>query len=61
MASLTGILVPLIIVILIALIIWWVTERFSPDPLITKIVQVVIFVLVLIFLITRLLPMLGAG
>ena len=59
MHALTGILVPLIIVIVVALIIWWVAERFSPDPLITKIIQVIIFVMVLIFLITKLLPLLA--
>lgn len=48
-------LIPILITIVVAIILWWATERFSPDPLITKIVQVVIFVVVLI----RLLSLLG--
>jgi hypothetical protein len=41
-------LVPLLIFIAVILVIWWVTVRFSPDPLITKIVQVVLFIVVII-------------
>ena len=54
-----AVLVPIIIVIAVALIIWVVTERFSPDPLITKIVQIVLFVVVLVVVIMKLFPMLG--
>lgn len=57
MHALTSILVPVIVVVVIGLIIYWVAERFSPDPLITKIVQVVVFAVVLIVLLTKLLPM----
>lgn len=59
MHALTAILVPVIVVVIVGLIIYWVAERFSPDPLITKIVQVIVFAVVLIVLITKLLPMLG--
>lgn len=45
--------------IAIALIIIWVTERFSPDPLITKIIKIVVFAVVLIALLMKLVPMLG--
>lgn len=48
-------LVPILITVAVAIIVWWATERFSPDPLITKIVQVIIFIVVLI----RLLSLLG--
>jgi hypothetical protein len=41
------------------LIAWWVNDRFSPDPLITKIVQVVIFIVALVVVITKLLPLAG--
>jgi len=58
MSALVSILVPIIIVVVVGLIIYWVAERFSPDPLITKIVQVVVFAIVLIVLITKLLPLL---
>lgn len=59
MHALTSILVPVIVVVVVGLIIWWCAERFSPDPLITKIVQVIVFAVVLIVLLTKLLPMLG--
>ncbi len=54
-----GVLVPVIIIVAVALIIWYVAERFSPDPLITKIVQIVVFVVVLLVLIMKLLPLAG--
>lgn len=57
--SLVGLLVPLIVIIGVALIIWYVAERFSPDPLITKIVQIVLFIVVLVVLIMKLFPLLG--
>ena len=52
---------PIIVLVVVALIIWYATERFSPDPLITKIVQVVLFAVVLIVLLTKLFPLLGIG
>ncbi len=58
MSALIAALVPLIILVLVALIIIWVAERFSPDPLITKIIQAIVFVVVLIVLLTKFLPML---
>lgn len=61
MHGLAGLLVPTIIVIALALIIVWCAERFSPDPLITKIVQCVVFVAVLVFLLKEFLPLLGIG
>lgn len=60
MPAITGLLIPIIIVILVALIIIWIAERFSPDPLITRIVQAVVFVLVLVFVILKLAPLLHA-
>lgn len=59
MSSLIAMLIPIIILVVIALIIIWVTERFSPDPLITKIIQVVVFAVVLIALLMKLVPLLG--
>ena len=50
-------LVPILITIGIAIIIWLVAERFSPDPLITRIVQIIVFLVVLI----KLLSLLGFG
>lgn len=59
MRALVGMLVPIIVLVVIAIIIIAVTERFSPDPLITTIVRWVVFAVVLIFLLTRLIPLLG--
>ena len=59
MHALTAVLVPIIIIVVVGLLIIWIAERFSPDPLITKIVQVIVFAVVLIVLITKLLPLMG--
>ena len=61
MHSLVAMLVPIIVIVGVAIIIWIVAERFSPDPLITKIVQIVLFIVVLVVLLTKLFPMLGVG
>jgi hypothetical protein len=54
-----GALVNIIIAIAVLLVAWWIAERFSPDPLITKIVQVVIFVIALLLVIKMVLPLAG--
>ncbi len=59
MHALVAALVPIIIVIVVAIIIIAITERFSPDALITTIVRWVVFAVVLIFLLTKMLPLLG--
>ncbi len=59
MQALVAMLIPIIIIIVVALIIIWATERFSPDPLITKIIRVVVFAVVLIALLLKLVPLLG--
>jgi type IV secretory pathway TrbL component len=59
MQALVSMLIPIIIIIVVALIIIWATERFSPDPLITKIIKVVVFAVVLIALLMKLVPLLG--
>lgn len=59
MHELVGLLVPIIVIIGVALIIWVVTQRFSPDPLITKVVQIVLFIVVLVVLLMKLFPLLG--
>ena len=38
---------------------WYVVERFSPDPLLTKLCQIAIFVIALIVIVTQLLPLAG--
>ena len=52
-------LVKLVIVIAVLIVAWLINDRFSPDPLITKIVQIVIFVIAFIIILTILLPMTG--
>ena len=59
MHALVAVLVPVIITVVVGLIIWYVAERFSPDPLITKIVQIVIFAVVLIVLLLKLTPLIA--
>ncbi len=59
MSALIAMIVPIIILVVVALVIIWVTERFSPDPLITKIIQVIVFAVVLIALLMKLVPLLG--
>jgi hypothetical protein len=60
MHELTGTgLVQLVVAIAVLLIAWYVNERFSPDPLITKIVQIAIYVIALLLIIIKLLPLVG--
>lgn len=47
----------LIIIVAVLVVIWWVLVRFSPDPLITKIGQVIIFIVALWLIIKKLLPL----
>jgi len=52
-------IVQLIIAIAVLLIAWFIVARFSPDPLITKIAQIAIFVIALLIVIRMVLPMAG--
>jgi hypothetical protein len=52
-------LVNIIIAVAVLLVAWYVTMRFSPDPLITKIVQIIIFVIALILVLKLVLPLAG--
>lgn len=54
-------IVQLIIACAVLIIAWYITERFSPDPLLTKIVQIVIFVVALILIFKLLLPLVGVS
>lgn len=57
----TGLLLEIIIAIAVLIVAWLVAERFSPDPLITKIVQIIIFVVALYLIIAKLLPAVGVS
>ena len=59
MGALIAALVPIIVIVVVALIIWYAAERFSPDPFITKIIQIIVFAVVLIALLLKLTPLLG--
>jgi branched-subunit amino acid ABC-type transport system permease component len=54
-------LVTLIIAVCILIVAWFVIERFSPDPLITKICQIIIFVIALLLIVQKLLAMVGVS
>lgn len=49
-------LIPILIIVGAGIIALLINERFSPDPLVTKIVQWVIYILMVIMVISRLLP-----
>jgi hypothetical protein len=51
----------IVIIIVVLLVAYWVAERFSPDPLVTKIVQVIIFLVALWVIIFKILPMAGVS
>lgn len=53
--------VKLLIGIAVLIIAWLVVQRFSPDPLITKIMQIVIFVIAMVLILTMLLPLAGVN
>ena len=51
-------LIPIIIKVAVAIIAWFVVDRFAPDPLLAKICKIIIFVIVLVVIV---LPLLGVG
>lgn len=59
MHGLAAVLIPVIIVIAVAAIAIAITEKFSPDPLVTTIVRWVVFALVLIVVLTKLVPLIA--
>ncbi len=52
----SGLIVQALIVCALAIAAWWITDRFSPDALLTKLVKLAIFIAVLIWVIVKLLP-----
>jgi hypothetical protein len=51
----------IIIAVAVLIIAWLIVERFSPDPLITKIAQIAIFVIALVLVLKLLLPLAGVS
>ena len=56
-----GGLVNLIIAIAVCIVAWLCIVRFSPDPLITKIAQIIIFVVIVIVVLKLVLPLAGVS
>jgi hypothetical protein len=56
MQSFVSALIPILIIVGAGIIALLINERFSPDPLVTKIVQWVIYILMIVMVISRLLP-----
>lgn len=54
--DMSGLIVQALIVCALAIAAWWITDRFSPDALLTKLVKLAIFIAVLIWVIVKLLP-----
>lgn len=54
-------LVTLLVAVCILIIAWFIVERFSPDPLVTKICQIIIFIVALLLIVQMLLPMVGVS
>ena len=54
-------LVTLIIAVCVLIVAWFVIERFSPDPLVTKICQIIIFIIALLLIVQKLLPLAGVS
>lgn len=54
-------IIGLIVAVGLLIIAWVITERFSPDPLITLIVKIVIFIVALIIILNLILPLAGVS
>jgi len=54
-------LIHLLIVLSVLIVAWLVVQRALPDPLITKIVQIIIFVVVVIVVLRMVLPLAGVS
>jgi hypothetical protein len=52
-------LLNLIIILAVLIVAWFIIVRFSPDELITKICQVIIFIIALVVIVRTLLPLAG--
>lgn len=56
MQSFVSVLIPILIIVGAGIIALLINERFAPDPLVAKIVQWIIYILMIVMVITRLLP-----
>lgn len=53
-------LIPILIIVGAGIIALLINERFAPDPLVAKIVQWMIYILMIVMIISRLLPFIHA-
>jgi hypothetical protein len=53
--------VNIIIAVAVLIVAWMIIDRFSPDPLITKICQIAIFVIALLLILKLVLPLAGVS
>jgi hypothetical protein len=56
MQSFVSALIPMLIIVGAGIIALLINERFAPDPLVAKIVQWVIYILMIVMIISQLLP-----
>jgi hypothetical protein len=56
MQAFVSALIPILIIVGAGIIALLINERFAPDPLVAKIVQWVIYILMIVMIISRLLP-----
>lgn len=54
--GLVALLVDLVVLVCLALVAWYLLQRFSPDPVLTKILGIVIFLIVFIVVVADLFP-----
>ena len=54
-------IVQIVIGLCFLLIAWYCVERFSPDALITKICQILIFILAILLVVAKVLPLVGVS
>lgn len=54
-------IIQLMIAVAVLIVAWLVVARFSPDPLITKIAQIVIFIIALVLVLRMVLPLAGVS
>jgi len=59
MHALLAALIPIIVICVVAWVIVFLVERFSPDPTITKVVTIVVYAVALIAILTKLLPLIN--
>ena len=57
MGNLTSLIIPAIVVVVVALLISYAAERFSPDPFLTKIINLIVFAGVIIWFVIKFLPL----